>query len=687
MPGFNITAKPQRVYWAALLIEALAFHRHVLFYRGYTFPWDFRGVHVPFATFIADSFRRGEFPLWDPYTFCGYPIFANIQAALFYPPVLAATVAGVVLGDDVLPRLLAIAVVAQIVFAGICTYALAKRLGASHPSAWIAGTVYELGCFFAAQAEHTGMLHTASWLPLCWLAVVELGSALTWRWIATLAFSLAMSILAGSPPCTIGVFGSTLGLAVIIAAFRFARWRLPLHVLMSCVWAALIAAVQVIPTMELTRNSVVKYRSEWITSGMVPGALFSLVIPNYWSVFDLSKFHGPTDVTFLYLYSSVLGLALAIGAVLWKPDRWTTVFTVLIVLAAIAMFGDMTWIGHTVLTHLPADLRNAIHPEYTFSNFSLALAVLAGLGADRFLRSTRLQIAAGVVIACDLLLVSSGRPMNTASLKTDPGFTHDSADGNHELITRLRGLTGATTPPSRFDMYADVPYIWSNIAQVLAIPTANGCDPLAPERMIQVRRAFAPGPKWGTCYQAANPSSQVIGLANVRYLLSKGAVVNPDWKFVADEGWYKIYENARALPRFFFVNRVRSVNGLWDAVGLLHAPDFRPAEYAVVEAAPALEIGDGGGRVEVLSYAASALTVATHTSTESFLVATDAYYPGWEARIDGTRVPLYVTDVAFRGVRVSAGDHKVEMRFVPRILYWSAGVSAVSRFLPRTGRT
>jgi len=69
MLGFNFAAKQQRVYWAALLIEALAFHRHVLFLE-YTFPWDFRGWHVAYATFIADSFRRGEFPLWDPYTFC-----------------------------------------------------------------------------------------------------------------------------------------------------------------------------------------------------------------------------------------------------------------------------------------------------------------------------------------------------------------------------------------------------------------------------------------------------------------------------------------------------------------------------------------------------------------------------------------------------------------------------------------
>lgn len=681
MPGFNIAAKPQRAYWAALLIEALAFHRHVLFLQ-YTFPWDFRGVHVVFATFIADAFRRGEFPLWDPYTFCGSPIFANIQTALFYPPVLAATVAGVWLGDGAIPRLLVIAVVAQIVFAGICTYALARRLGVSPAAAWIAGTVYELGCFFAAQAEHAGMMHTASWLPLCWLAVVELRGGLKWRWIAVLAFSLSMSVLAGSPPCAIGVFGSTLGLAVIVAAFRLGRWRLPSQVLLACGWATLIAAIQLIPTMELTRNSVVKYRSEWITSGMIPGALFSLVIPNYWSVFDLSKFHGPTDVTFLYLYSSLLGLALAAGAVLWKPDRWTGAFATLLVVATIAMFGDTIPLGHAVLANLPADLRNSIHPEYTFSNFSLALAVLSGLGANRLLRNTPLRIIAGIVIACDLLMVGSGRPMNTVSLKADPGFTHDSADGDVKVVSRLRALTTMSTPAARFDMRPEIPYVWSNMVPVIAIPTANGCDPLAPERMIQVRLSFAPGPKWGTCYQVVNPSSPVLGLANVRYLLSKDAVADANWKLAAEEGWYKIYENMRVLPRFFFVNRVRRVNGMWEAASLLHAPDFRPAEYAVVEAhggeLEALPHGDSGGRVDVISYAASMVLLKTYSSTASFLVATDAFYPGWDAWIDGRRAPLYITDVAFRGVLVPAGDHRVEMRFVPRILYWSAGISVVA---------
>ena len=89
-------------YVAALLVEVLVFHRYVLFVPGYLFPWDFRGVHLPLATFVAACLRRGEFPLWEPYTYCGNPIFANIQAALFYPPVFLATAASNWVGG--LPR-------------------------------------------------------------------------------------------------------------------------------------------------------------------------------------------------------------------------------------------------------------------------------------------------------------------------------------------------------------------------------------------------------------------------------------------------------------------------------------------------------------------------------------------------------------------------------------------------------
>src|SRR5579864_446932 len=140
-------------YYLALLIEVLIFHRRVLFSRGFLFPWDFRAVHLPLAAFVADSFRRGALPLWDPYTYCGNPIFANIQTALFYPPVLIATLASLEFGPASLPRLLGWAMVLQIFFSGLCTFALLKRIGVRSAAAWIGATIYELGCFFASQVE------------------------------------------------------------------------------------------------------------------------------------------------------------------------------------------------------------------------------------------------------------------------------------------------------------------------------------------------------------------------------------------------------------------------------------------------------------------------------------------------------------------------------------------------------
>ena len=664
-------------YFLALFLEVAVFYRHVLFERGYLFPWDFRAVHLPLATFVAASFRRGEMPLWDPYTYCGNPIFANIQTALFYPPVLAATLASNWLGAGLLPHLLAFAVALQVFFAGLCTFALVRKLGAQPAAAFVSATVYQLGCFFAAQAEHMGAMHGASWIPLVWWCVVELRAGLRWRWLAMLAVALSLTVLAGLPQVAVAAFGSALVLALMLAAFGMARVKLALQVLAAWLWALLLAAVQLIPTAELTRNSVAKFRVEWLKTGggIKLGALYSLVVPDYWHVFDLSKFHGPGDPTFLYLYCSLLGLALAVAAVVWKPDRTVRAFALLLLAATVWMLGDSTPIGRTILQALPTGIRIGIHPEFTLPVFALGLAVLAGLGANRFLRP-RWQMAAGVLIALDLLVAGSGRPFNTASVAAEPGIAHDAIDGSPQLAARLRELTASARPPYHFDM-ADAPYEWSSSAPILEIPTANGCDPMALERVIQLRLSFAPGERWGACYQVVNASSPVIGLQNARYLVSRSPVAPGLFQPVETIAGYTIYENTKTLPRFFFAGQVQPASGLTEAAGALHAADFDPAQTAIVEGElPAGPLAPGA--VEVVSYTPSAIDLRTHSAGNSFLVAADTWYPGWAAMVDGRATRLYAADVAFRGVWLPPGDHHVTMRFVPRILYWAAGISAAA---------
>lgn len=664
----------------ATVAAPLIFHRHVLFYPDHLFPWDFRAVNLPLVTLISDSFRHGQWPLWDPFTYCGMPIFANIQAGSFYPPVIASAGVAALLGDGYLPRLLAISVVAQIVFAGLCAFELMRKLEVRPAAAWIAATIFELGCFFAAQAEHIGAIQAAAWLPLIWLSVLHLRN-FSRKWLAILIVSLAMTILAGLPQVALAAFASAVCLTALLALFRQANWRLSGVTVGACICGVLLASIQFLPTAELTQNSVAKYRAEWLGTGggIPPSALLSLVIPNYWGVFNPSTFRGPMDLTFLFLYSSLLGLALALGAIFWKPAKWDRPFAALLAIFTLIMLGDKTVIGRAALASLPVQIRIGIHPEFFSCVFSLGLAVLAGLGAERLLRSSRAQVAVGVIIACDLIVVSSGRPMNEESSKTNPGMTQNAADGSPELLARLRALLNQTVPPARFDTRPDVSYLWSSTAPVLGIPTSNGCDPLAPERTIELRRAFANGPRWGTCYQVENPNSPVLGLMNARVLVSHSELTVPGLRLAGEAAGYKIYENVNAFDRFFFAKEVRTVNNLAAASAIVRSPDFRPREVTIVEAhGEQIATSPDESRVRVLSYEPTDIRLESKTQGSAFLVAADSYYPGWRASVDGQPARIYPSDAAFRGIIVPAGSHAVEFRFVPRTLYLSAAVSGAT---------
>jgi hypothetical protein len=264
------------------------------------------------------------------------------------------------------------------------------------------------------------------------------------------------------------------------------------------------------------------------------------------------------------------------------------------------------------------------------------------------------------------------------STKLEPGITHDAVDGNPEILARLREVTGASDPPYRYDTRPGVSFLWSNAGSLIGIPSANGCDPLAPERTIDARLAFASGPRWGTCYQVENPRSPMLGLMNVRALLSLTDLDAPGLKLAGQTGGYKIYENTAVMERFFFVQHVLPVDTLAQAAAIVESPDFRPAEEAVVEAPGEHFANPATGSIRVVSYTPSAIRLRTEASAPSFLVAAESYYPGWEASIDGSPAHLYPTDAAFRGVSVPAGPHTIDLRFVPRTLYRSAAVSVVA---------
>jgi hypothetical protein len=678
-------------YWIylALFADVVLFFHKPLLSLDYLFPWDFRGVQLPPITFLADQLRQGHFALWNPYVYDGYPIFANIEACYFHPLVLLSAFIAAHTSMDILPMLLEWSVVLQVWFGGIAAFHLFRKLNAGQAAAFAGAVIFQTGAFFASRAEHIGAIMAVAWMPLAWLAVLHLAEAPGRRWVAVLGAALGMSILGGFPQPTLAVFVSSCLLSALLVVFRFGRVRFLLHVAAGCILGILLASIQFIPTAQLTNHSVAKYRADWLGTGggLFPQSLVSLVLPNYYHIFDMSQFKGPGDVSFLYMYCSIAGLALALFAIATLRDRRVAVLGILAAFGIFWTLGDKTAIWRLLYPLLPEKVRIGIHPEYAYCILTLGIAGLAALGLERLPVRGALRWAIAAIIAIDLFLVGSGRPMNVVSVKQEPGVTRDAFDGSRELLNAVRSRVNLDTPPSRIDT-VDASMFWAISGPITHVPSANGVSPLAPDLIVQLRLFLHDGFRWGWYYPLEHLDSPVLDLLNARYVLASPKSADrlralPRFRHVASLPGNELFENLTVMPRFFVVHQVRPASSLAEARGAIDRREIDFRQTALTDTPIPLPPGASGtDDVKVVDYQPNSLELTVRSRGSGLLVASDAHYPGWEAWVDGRPVKIHLVDIALRGVVVPDGVHRVRMEFRPVILWVSLGISlATAAFL------
>ncbi len=173
---------------------------------------------------------------------------------------------------------------------------------------------------------------------------------------------------------------------------------------------------------------------------------------------------------------------------------------------------------------------------------------------------------------------------------------------------------------------------------------------------------------------ATHPAYRMLG---VKYIIvPKGAPPGGEgiWPVFVDDPTVDIHLNTLALPRAWLVYRTEVVETYGQALERVLDENFRPEEVAVVQNGPQLD-GTGQGRIEVGYYGPNDAVFFVETDTPALLVLSDTFYPGWQAAVDGRRVPIYQTNAAFRGVLVPPGRHRVEMHFRPRSLIVGLGMA------------
>lgn len=387
-----------------------------LLVRGETLWFrDFSLYFVPMKALLVELWRGGQLPLWDPYLRNGLPFLANPQTGVFYPPSLLLVAFGL---DPGLTLFLLLHIAAA--GAGYYLFLRALRL---HPLACLLGGVaFALGGYAASLLNVLNNLQAAAWVPWILLGAVRVrlqpGRA-SW---AGLLMGVTLAILGGE--LQIAALGVCLGLAVLLALEVGAQGEAgagaataevspaPAHarllgaglLALATAGALCIAAVQLLPTAELLRESV---RQAGLPFEMAsadsfhPASLFSVAFPRPFTPGEAVG--GIADVGRMpWLLSAYAGIPVVLLACLGagrERRRWTLFWCAAAISGILLALGSRSPVFRLAYEVLPP-FRALRYPEKFLLLPALALPALAAGGLERVLagRVPVAGTAAGVAV-------------------------------------------------------------------------------------------------------------------------------------------------------------------------------------------------------------------------------------------------------------------------------------------------
>lgn len=183
--------------------------------------------------------------------------------------------------------------------------------------------------------------------------------------------------------------------------------------------------------------------------------------------------------------------------------------------------------------------------------------------------------------------------------------------------------------------------------------------------------------------QPGAPNENALDLMNTRYIVSRKKLPGTEVAYRSQKSGVRVLRNPDAVPRGFFVGDtevVRQPKRTWKR---LRSEDFDPRQTALLPKpldAPVTPL-DSASTTEVTleQYTPNEIEWTLQTGAPRLFVTSEVHYPaGWNAYLDGEKVPIRRVDYLLRGVHVPAGQHTLVMRFEPkadRIGIWIAGTT------------
>ena len=375
--------------------------------------------NIPMRVVVANLIHSGYVPLWNPYMFGGMPLFGAAQAGVLFPLNWFYLIFSAPVATNLM-------MLSTYMLAALGAYLFARRSGASIAGAAATSLIWQWSAFMVAKVGQTNVVQTAALLPWIVWAVDRYGMTGRRRHGVVLALIVAVQIFAGHQQTFAYSFLLAAAYAVVMARASSGRERkLYLQALVLLSAGVVGAAVQILPTVELLRNSLRATASyDFFSSfSMPPRFVLTFFAPFIMGGGDGQLFRapyiGPAFVGEYIAYVGAATIMLALVALLLKRDARTKFWgTVVVVCLALAIGRFLPLNLYKLVYYVPV-LNLFRVPARHLMEVEFALAVLAGRGltaiaftAARAKVLRAVAIAGGLVFLLTCLTVTWWRPGN-----------------------------------------------------------------------------------------------------------------------------------------------------------------------------------------------------------------------------------------------------------------------------------
>jgi hypothetical protein len=725
----NIAHRSWRDVLAVAVLAAVA---ALYVYWGYWLPLRHGAVlpnhdaytyFYPNLLYLIEALESHSGLLWNRLQNCGQPAFGNSALGALYPLYVVFFLFGPDYGQFVLAGL-------HFLVAGAGTYLLCRELRLT-PAASLSGALaVELGAVTAYLTSwNPTIIASYAWLP----AAVWGGECVLRRqrvpWAIVLGVVLGLQLLPGYPQIPFFTYQ--------IIAFRVAwevltnrdlpRLRVVGLIVLGFVLGPCLVALQYVPAWEFAQQSVrggslspeelrppnampwdAFFANLRLRDGL--GRMLSVVTAS----FALVGITLPRRRRIALCYAAILVISvvlafdnpvfdlyrrLPLASTFRLPHRflWVTGFAVCVLVAfgvdaSLARDAErrrrtLPWLAACVAA---AGVFYFTARSLTGSELALMAAILV-LATLAFFVPRGAWIAS-VLIPCVVLWGSleEGRWVKYGFLENTSTFRAHAEDfrrieermtledriyhfGRHGDMTMVAKTATLFSVPSIIDYepqtsrrYADL-FVWLLSGR-----------PMRNINHFNIRMTFVPR------------NRPLLNLLAARYLIVDkrppfSGPTDPPLKLLGSKGSLRTFENTAALPRAFYVPRAAVISNPNEILRRLASESHDPRRVALIEEPPPgvpIPAGVQGTGVVKIVYDYSEIVGITVRATEAgYLVLTDQYYPGWEARVNGVPARIARANYAFRLVRVPRGESIVVFRYRPRSLRIGLAISLLTGLL------